>query len=275
MRRHGPLLAYAALTGGAVALTLLGEALGLRLDVAVLGAISLAGVGIGFVERAAPFERTWNTPKGDSAVDVLHLLLSTIAVEVLFALAAARVPGMGLWPTGLPFIVQLALALLLAEFGGYWAHRWMHGPLWRIHVVHHSARRLHALNASRNHPLDTLALLIAAGLPLVVLGAPPRVLAVLVAFALVHLQFQHANARLELGPLNWLLAGPELHRWHHSRVPAEAHGNYGHVLMVWDVVFRTRVAPHGRRPPANVGLFDREGLPETYGAHLASAFRKP
>jgi hypothetical protein len=43
---------------------------------------------------------------------------------------------------------------------------------------------------------------------------------------------------------------------------------------VWDVVFRSRLAP-GRRPPEDVGLFDGKNLPETYGAQLASVVRPP
>ena len=126
--------------------------------------------------------------------------------------------------------------------------------------MHHSARRLHWLNASRNHPFDTLALLLAAGVPLLVLGAAALVLALTGAFAIAHLQFQHANASLKLGPLNWLLAGPELHRWHHSRVARGGQRRPGHVLIVWDVLFKSRIAPEGRRPPADVGLFERHRI---------------
>ncbi len=267
-------LAYTLLTLGAPAAVYALAHLGWRLDVAVLLAVSVSGFFVGFVERAVPWERRWNLPQGDSAVDVLHLAISTIAVEVVFALAVAPLPSLEVWPASLPLPVQVVLALLVAELGAYWAHRWMHalGPLWRVHRVHHSPRRLHSLNASRNHPLETLMLLLTAGGPLLVLGAPPLVIALTAALAIAHLQFQHANARLELGGLNWLLAGPELHRWHHSRVPEDANGNYGHVLIVWDVLFRTRIA-HPRRPPADVGLFDGSSLPESYAAQLAAPFR--
>lgn len=271
-----PTLAYAVLTLAApVAVHALGG-LGLRLDLAVLLVISGAGFAVGILERARPWERAWNVDLGDTTVDVLHVVFSTIAVVAGFALSASDLGvGLGVWPSTWPLAVQVGLGLLIAELGAYWAHRWMHTTrlLWRVHLVHHSARRLHSLNASRNHPLDSLAVLVAAAGPLLVLGAPAEVLAPLGALAIVHLQFQHANTQLRLGPLNWILAGPELHRWHHSRVAAEANCNYGHVLSLWDGVFGTRLLPAGRRPPVDVGLFERAGLDERYAAQLAEPFR--
>ena len=276
MRRSLPRLAYGVLTLGAPAAVYALHRAGLRLDVGVLLVVSVAGFLVGFVEKAAPYERRWNESSfGDSGVDTLHLVFSTLAVDALFIFAAGRLPSAGVWPSGLPLVLQVVLALLIAEFAAYWAHRLMHERawFWRVHVVHHSARRLHSLNASRNHPLDMLALLVFAGVPLVALGASPLVLALAGAFAIAHLQFQHANTSLELGPLNHVLAGPELHRWHHSRVPAEANGNYGHVLIIWDTLFRSRVAPQGRRPPVDVGLFDGTNLEEKYVPQLLSPFR--
>ncbi|MBL8957242.1 MAG: sterol desaturase family protein [Myxococcaceae bacterium] len=275
MRRALPRVAYAASVVAAPAAVYALGGMGWRLDLAVLLVVSVAGFFVGFAERAAPFERVWNTSLGDSGVDTLHLVLSTLGVDALFIASAGVFPRLEVWPASLPLLAQVALAIVVGEFGAYWAHRWMHETrlLWRVHLVHHSARRLHSLNASRNHPLDMLVLLVAAGGPLLVLGAPPLVLALAGAFAITHLQYQHANTTLELGVFNWLLAGPELHRWHHSRVPAEANGNYGHVLIVWDVLFRTRLAPEGRRPPADVGLFAGENLEERYWPQLLSPFK--
>ncbi|MBK7862232.1 MAG: sterol desaturase family protein [Archangiaceae bacterium] len=274
LARVAPLAGYLVLVGAAPFAALALADAGLRLDVSVLAVVTAVGTLIGVLEARFPFDPRWNRPRGDTRVDLLHLAVSTVAMTLLFELASARLPTFGVWPGGLPFVVQCALALLVAELGGYLAHRAMHEwpGLGRVHVVHHSALRLHALNSSRNHPLDALALLLAAGLPLVLLGTPARVIAALGAFAIAHLQFQHANTTLRLGPLNWVLAGPELHRWHHSTVRDEAHGNYGHVLMVWDVLFRSRVKPAGEAPAA-VGLYQGDTLPETYAAHLGSPFR--
>ena len=58
--------------------------------------------------------------------------------------------------------------------------------------------------------------------------------------------YQHSNADLRLGWLNWLVSGPELHRWHHSVLPKESDRNFGNNLILWDVVFGTRFLPRGR-----------------------------
>ncbi|MFO0594892.1 MAG: sterol desaturase family protein [Myxococcaceae bacterium] len=266
--------AWAGLTFGAPFAVLALHGAGLPLSAGVLAMTALATLAVTVAEHVAPFEPKWSVDHGDARVDRLHALGSMAVVAALVPLVA-RVPSLGWWPTRWPFVAQLAAALLLAELGAYWAHRLMHTTqlLWRVHLVHHSARRLHALNASRNHPLDTALGFLAAAVPLVALGAPAEVLAATGALAAVHLQFQHLNATLELGPLNLLFAGPEPHRWHHSRVEAEANGNYGHVLSLWDGVFGTRVAPPGR-PPVDVGVFSpRDEVPEQLGVQLLVPFR--
>jgi sterol desaturase/sphingolipid hydroxylase (fatty acid hydroxylase superfamily) len=264
---------WAVLTFGAPPAVLALAGAGIPLSLAVLAIVALASVIVSVAERLAPFEPKWNVDVGDARVDRLHAL-GTLVIIAAFVPLASRVPGLERWPAHWPFALQVALALVLAELGAYWVHRLMHTTraLWRVHLVHHSALRLHALNSSRNHPLDSLLVLVAAAAPLLVLGASAHVLAATGALALVHLQFQHVNATLELGPLNFIFAGPEPHRWHHSRVEVEANGNYGHVLSVWDGVFRTRVSPPGR-PSANVGLFSKEPVPESFTTQLVVPFR--
>jgi sterol desaturase/sphingolipid hydroxylase (fatty acid hydroxylase superfamily) len=65
----------------------------------------------------------------------------------------------------------------------------------------------------------------------------------------------------------------ELHRWHHSRLPQEANSNFGQNLIVWDVVFGTRLLPRDRRPPADIGLKDLPTFPMGYLGQLTSPFR--
>jgi len=276
IRAAAAIAAWPLIVAGAVASTWALTARGVPGELAVAISIVAVSVAINTLERAMPYAPRWSVPRGDGTADLLHLLISTIAVYALFEVAVIRLgfDGLGLWPGSWPVLLQLALAIVIAELGAWVAHWLMHttGPLWRLHLVHHSAQRLYSLNSSRNHPLDTLAVLLCAAPPLVVLGAGSNVLALLGAFAVAHLSVQHANIDLKLGPLNWVIAGPELHRWHHSRLPAEANHNYGHVLILWDVVFGTRLLPADRKPPLNVGLFDREGISERYLAQLRSPF---
>lgn len=257
---------------------------------AVVAANLVAAAVIALLERVMPFEPSWNRARGDVKTDVLHMLLSTVAMpEVIRALLfgglaavgswLADRTGTGLWPTGWGLLPQLVLALVVSEFGQYWMHRWMHTTelLWRLHAVHHSAGRLYWLNAGRFHPLDTLCNFTLQAGPLILLGCPGDVVALFALFTGVHGLFQHGNLDLKLGPLNWFFSMAELHRWHHSRVPEESNSNYGANVILWDIVFRTRLLPPGD-PPREPGFDGMEEFPAGYLAQLASPvtfFSKP
>ncbi len=245
-----------------------------------------SAVLIALCEHLLPFAPEWNRPRGDLLTDALHSTLSSIAVPALyramllallapFAAALARAWGGSLWPTGQSLWIQGPLACLLAEATSYWAHRLAHEHdlLWRLHATHHSPGRLYGLNAGRDHPLGVLLLLGSEMLPLVVLGATEGAFAFYALTTGIVGLFQHANVDIRLGPLNWIFSAAELHRWHHSKVIAEANSNYGSNLIVWDVVFGTRFLPAGRHPPLDVGIAGLEHFPRDYWRQLAVPFR--
>jgi sterol desaturase/sphingolipid hydroxylase (fatty acid hydroxylase superfamily) len=55
----------------------------------------------------------------------------------------------------------------------------------------------------------------------------------------IHNRFIHANLKINLGWLGWLLASPQFHRVHHSADPAHRDKNFGRTLSIFDHVFRT------------------------------------
>ena len=240
---------------------------------------------IGLSEKVQPKFASWGVPQGDWPADLAHTFLSTIVPpEIIRALTIGALTGasiwlterigMPLWPSGSPIWLQLPLAMVISEFGSYWAHRLMHehDALWRLHAVHHSAPRLYWLNAGRFHPLDTALQYIGQSVPLVLLGASPEVLALFALWTAVHGMFQHANLDIRLGPLNWVFSMAELHRWHHSTLIAEGNTNYGANTCFWDIVFQTRFLPE-REPPEEIGIAALPHFPKGYFAHLASPFR--
>lgn len=266
---------YPALVGGSLAAA--AAALSRGLDpAAVVPAVTVVGVVlVALLERILPFEPQWQRSHEDQITDGLHLVLSLGAAGEAGRQASLWLGeqlGGSLWPTGWPVAAQLALALLVAEFGAYWLHRIQHrgGLLWRLHAVHHSAPRLYFLNAARLHPGDAFLSALVSIAPLVLLGIPPDILALWTVATGVHSALQHGNVDLRLGPLNWVLSAAEVHRWHHSRDLGEANANYGQVLLVWDLLFGTRAVPD-RRPPVDTGLAG-EDLPEGWlGQLLAPA----
>ncbi|MEM9174417.1 MAG: sterol desaturase family protein, partial [Myxococcota bacterium] len=167
------------------------------------------------------------------------------------------------------------LALVFGEFFMYWVHRLTHeiDGLWRFHALHHSAPRLYFLNAVRFHPVDLALSNFAPMIPLLVVGADARVIALFGLFSAVHGLFQHANLVIRIGPLNWFFSMAELHRWHHSQDLEESNTNFGQNLIVWDIVFGTRFLPPDRQPPAAIGLAGLPAFPMDYWGQLVSPFR--
>lgn len=227
------------------------------------------------LERVIPFEEQWRENRDDLRSDMFFafvgVVVTPILVRALFfgaLIYGARALGnavgrpQGLWPVSLPLGVQVVLALLLSELGGYLAHRAQHRWwwLWPVHAIHHDAPRVYFFNGLRLHPGDTFVSIVTIMFPLVLLGAPPDVMVLVAAIGNAHIPMQHVNAALVFGPLEYVVSTPTLHRWHHSRVQSESESNFGGVLIVWDLLFRTYFAPRDRRPPIDVGLYEDEKI---------------
>jgi sterol desaturase/sphingolipid hydroxylase (fatty acid hydroxylase superfamily) len=257
------------------------------------------------LEQALPYCHRWQQPQGDRATDSLHLLvslsISVLGLRALRFVAAPRgaaqltqaLPQGSLfgalgsllgaqnlgspWPHHWPLAAQLALALVLAELGGYASHRALHtwACLWPIHAVHHSALRLYFLNASRNHPIDMLISVVATFFPLVLLGMNEAAFALFGVFTSTHLLLQHSNIEQRTGPLSWIFSTAHAHRWHHSRRREEADANYGQVLLIWDVLFGTRRVSQILPPPVAVGFEGDADYPRDYLGQLVAPFRHP
>ena len=80
--------------------------------------------------------------------------------------------------------------------------------------------------------------------------------------------FIHSNVRLPLGPLRYVLGAPELHHWHHARVPRTQH-NFANVAPWVDLVFGTFHLPQGEERWA-LGVVDP--WPKGYFAQLLRPF---
>ena len=248
-----------------------------------------AGLAIIGAELALPYRRRWRESRGDVKTDLAYLALTGVALLVaaaplMSACAAAALwlgerAGGGIWPRHWPGAVQLALAMLVYELGSYVLHRASHHTwLWRLHSVHHSVRRLHGLNAIRSHPIDFFLSVVVTSGPLLLLGVDPLVFAQLTVLGTVNMWLQHTNADMKTGWLDWLFVTPHIHRWHHSQVVGEQQRNLGAILIVWDIVFRTRLAPPDREPPEDVGtgheLAGAVAYPDTFLAQLAAPFQR-
>ncbi|MHB1208031.1 MAG: sterol desaturase family protein, partial [Rhodospirillaceae bacterium] len=162
-----------------------------------------------------------------------------------------------------PLWQRVAVGFVIGEIGFYWGHRWAHEIpfLWRFHSIHHSAQKLYFIISSRAHPLDNVFIRLCGMIPACVLGvASPLTPAGGVASALIVIVattwgfFIHANLRWRLGPLEWLIATPGFHHWHHTRSGLRDR-NYASMLPVMDWIFGTLYLPRNLWP-ADYGVDD-------------------
>lgn len=159
-----------------------------------------------------------------------------------------------------PWWLQAVEVVLLSDFFSYWGHRLQHriGFLWRFHAVHHSSEHLDWLAAHREHPVDAVYTLTLINLPPLVLGFPLETIAGFLIFRGVWAVFLHANVRLPIGPLRFLVGAPELHHWHHAR--EGDFGNYANICPFMDVLFGTYCCPP--QEPEQFGL--KKPIADTY-----------
>lgn len=170
--------------------------------------------------------------------------------------------------TGWPTAVELVALVLGFEFFQYWYHRLSHEGngrfgawLWKVHVAHHLPDKVYLLMHPVAHPINLIVSLAIVQLPLVVLGAQQE--SIFLFNALMSLQglVSHFNVNIKAGPLNYLLVGTELHRFHHSVDRQEAR-NYGVLTPFWDLVFGT-FSYDPRRLPAALGVEQPADYPQS------------
>jgi len=244
-------------------------------------AATYAGLALALflLERWMPHESQWLEHDGQFWPDLGHTVLSTIAAQggalvvamVGLTWALGKRPAASHWPSQWPEACQVALGMVVAEFGLYWAHRIAHERdwLWRFHAVHHSSTRLWFFNNSRFHFVDALKSVLLSIPLLILVGAPGSILVWVSALTSFIGILTHCNVEMRFGPLNYVFNTPGLHRWHHSTDLREGNKNYGESLVLFDLIFGTYLNPH-RRPPAKIGI--KEDLPRTFLAQIKAPF---
>ena len=138
-------------------------------------------------------------------------------------------------------LVAAFIAIFVAEFIGYWAHRVQHRFmfLWRIHATHHHITKMSVARAERTHPLEFLGLNLGSAVTLAFLGASAEVVAVVVVFRLNTAHLCHSNLPLVSGAFGWLFNTPEWHQLHHFCIYKESNTNFGCTVIIWDRIFGT------------------------------------
>ncbi len=254
------LVLAASLMGGSQASTQLNieSDIYFGLDFFILNFIFLGGVFI-------PFERIFKKVDQDILryewrEDLLYFFVSTLFVQMLTYLTLS--PSIAIlaktgWATGFrdaiasqPFVLQFLEIMFLTDLVQYWVHRTFHkhGWLWKFHAVHHSAQAMDWLAGSRMHVLEVIVLRTCTTLPMYVMGFSEPALYAYIFFVYILSVFIHSNLRIPFGFLQYIIATPRFHHWHHGVEKEAIDVNFAIHFPVIDMMFGTFHMPEKRWP---------------------------
>jgi sterol desaturase/sphingolipid hydroxylase (fatty acid hydroxylase superfamily) len=231
-------------------------------SIIVAGAVTTAFVQAleWFNERHAG----WRLDKREFATDLFYVILGSTAISWVATKLAedplkAAKTSLGItteWAMHLPFVVQVALVVVLIEFGQYWMHRLMHNSfLWWTHAPHHHITQLNAMKGAVGNPVElfliSLSVVALFDLPLAAEFCAFNILGAVATFA-------HANVRSD--PPRWyafFFTTIRNHSLHHTALSYEdTRCNYGNSLILMDRIFGT----YREGESAIVGQDDRKRL---------------
>ena len=179
------------------------------------------------------------------------VLVDTVLLRLTFPILAvglavvAEDRGWGLLNAlDAPLWLAIVVSMLALDLAIYLQHVMFHAvpALWRLHRMHHADLEFDATTGLRFHPVE---ILLSMGVKLAVVAAlgPPAVAVLLFEIVLnASALFNHANIHLPGRVdrvLRWIIVTPDMHRVHHSIVPAETNSNFGFNLPWWDRLLGT------------------------------------
>ena len=176
-----------------------------------------------------------------------------------------------------PFWLLVTLAVVIGEVGVYWGHRLSHEIpfLWRFHAVHHAPEHMNWLVNTRAHPVDMVLTRLCGIAPIYLLGLQSlggheagMIAVITTLVGTVWAFFVHADLRWRFGKLEYVLATPGFHHWHHTN-DGNINKNYAALLPMLDWVFGTIYLP-GHWPPS-YGI--DEAHPDTVAGELLKPLR--
>ncbi len=172
-----------------------------------------------------------------------------------------------------PLALQVVEILIVGDVGQYLIHRLFHAVpfLWKFHAIHHGPEELDWLAAYHVHPLDHIVTQAGSVLPVFILGFSDAAVGIFFVILHWHAILVHANTRLNWGPLNWLLASPQFHHWHHANERHAHNKNFSATFPLIDFVGGTLHMP-GKEFPHTYGI--DEPPPRRYLEQLLSPFRR-
>jgi len=240
----------------------------------------IVAIIISFIaERLLSYEGKWNQTKGDVWRDIVHALINEgtiVLILVVFPVLTLIIPKVELWPSNWALWQQLLLAIIVADFGITMTHYASHKCqlLWRFHAVHHSVKRMYGFNGLMKHPLHQAIELTAGTLPLMIIGLPLDIAALLSFSVIIQLLLQHSNVDIKIGYFAYLWAIAPGHRHHHLACKDNGDVNFGLFTMFWDHLLGTFVIHRSQPLDGDIGMAGTSGYPDSYKGQLFEPFKQ-
>ncbi len=210
------------------------------------------------VEKFRPYKKVASAGlKASFSTNTSAFLINNVIMNVLsvssLLVVASNYSDFGLLSSlpdaPLKWIATFVLFDLAVYAWHYLGHR--SEALWLFHKIHHSDKSFHVTTGLRFHVFDQLLEVIVKCFCAVAIGAPAHVVVACEVVRMFFVLFHHANIAIPGEKiLSYFIITPSLHRAHHSTLRSEHDGNYGIVLSVWDILFRTRKV----LTPKSIGL---------------------
>jgi sterol desaturase/sphingolipid hydroxylase (fatty acid hydroxylase superfamily) len=232
------------------------------------------------IEYFLPAER--NQPAKDLIFNLLYTILFVFVSASLMRSTAWIIKPVVSWAGG-PLLqyefgqtvwselLYVLTFFFIFDFFYYWFHRLQHRSkfLWAQHKFHHSEESLNITTGNRHHWLEDWLRIFFVLIPMqwfieLKVGSVGMIIATVMLWG----YFIHMNLRLNLGPLTRLMAGPQLHRIHHSRLPEHQDKNFAAFFPVFDILFGSYWHPERKEYP-RTGLISGQNMNNLVDANFA------
>jgi sterol desaturase/sphingolipid hydroxylase (fatty acid hydroxylase superfamily) len=198
---------------------------------------------------------------------VLGLVIARVIAWLDADSGSSRLRLVSAWPVPL----QVLFFLVTHDLYIYLFHRLQHRIplLWRIHEAHHATRDVDWLSGSRSHALEIMINQSIEFATIALLGAAPEVSLIKLTIDSLWGMYIHANIDVRSGRLQYIINGPEMHRWHHA-FEITTGINFATKFAFWDWLFGTARLPSEKA--RRYGIAD--WFPAGYLAQQIFAFRR-
>jgi sterol desaturase/sphingolipid hydroxylase (fatty acid hydroxylase superfamily) len=204
---------------------------------------------------------------------ILGIIISWLIDLIDSSTGLSRSNLIGNWPIWL----QVVFFVFTHDLYIYLFHRFMHHNkyLWRLHEAHHTPKQIDWIAGARSHPIEILVNQSIEFMPIILLGAAPEVAVIKGGISGIWGMWIHSNINVRTGWLQYIINGPEMHRWHHVDETYEAYNmNFATKFAFWDWIFKTAYFPDPKKVKAEkYGLGDLP-FPKNYFQQTIFAFRK-